>query len=94
MPMTRKKTDEIPYEAAVKRLQEIADALESGDVGLDEALALFEEGVKLTRRCAETLNKAEGKIETLVAEMNGILKTEDASDRFDADDDSGPSETG
>ena len=81
----KKKTDEIPYEEAVQRLQEIADALESGDVGLEEALALFEEGVKLTRRCADTLKKAEGKIEKLVEEMNGILKTEEVAEDFEAD---------
>jgi exodeoxyribonuclease VII small subunit len=90
--MSRKKTEEIPYEQAVARLQEIADALESGDVGLDEALALFEEGVKLTRRCAETLRKAEGKIETLIAEMDGILKSEDVSGEFEADAESGPAD--
>jgi exodeoxyribonuclease VII small subunit len=92
--MGRKKADELSYEQAVKRLQEIADALESGDVGLDEALALFEEGVKLTRRCTDTLKKAEGKIETLIAEMNGILKTEDASGAFEPDPGSDPSDEG
>jgi exodeoxyribonuclease VII small subunit len=81
--MARKRAEEVTYEQAVKRLQEIADALESGEVGLDEALALFEEGVKLTRQCADTLKKAEGKIEKLVAEMDGILKAEDVTEEFE-----------
>ena len=83
----KKKTEELTYEQAVERLQEIADALESGDVGLNEALALFEEGVALTRTCADTLKKVEGKIEKLVSEMNGILKSEDVADDFAEDTD-------
>ncbi len=89
---SRRKSEEIPYEQAVARLQEIADALESGEVGLNEALALFEEGVQLTRSCADTLRKAEGKIEKLVSEMNGILKSEDVSADFEEEADAEPAD--
>ena len=53
---------DITYEQAVKRLEEIVSALEKNDVALDEALALFEEGTKLSRLCTEMLQNAKQKI--------------------------------
>ena len=57
--------DNLTYEAAVKRLDEIVLLLEKNDVSLDEALSLFEEGTKLTRFCTSKLNEAKIKITEL-----------------------------
>jgi exodeoxyribonuclease VII small subunit len=56
------------FEQALARLELIVDRLEQGDLELESALADFEEGVKLTRRCAGDLADAERRIEILVRE--------------------------
>ncbi len=53
---------ELKYEQAVSRLEEIVTALEQSNISLDEALALFEEGTKLTAFCNKKLNEAKQKI--------------------------------
>ena len=54
------------FEAALERLEAIVDRLESGELPLEQALAAFEEGVALSRRCAGELEAAERRIELLV----------------------------
>lgn len=53
------------YEDAAARLETIVARLESGDLPLEESLALFEEGSKLTAFCYDTLKNAEQKIKIL-----------------------------
>lgn len=53
------------FEAAMKRLEELVTALERGDTPLEEALQLFEEGTKLSKQCAQLLDKAEQKVTKL-----------------------------
>ncbi len=62
--MAEKKTTakKISYEEALGALSEIVQRLESGEAPLEESLALFEKGVKLTKHCNEILDKAELKI--------------------------------
>lgn len=60
--------DESTFEEALQRLEVIVDRLEQGDLELEDALATFENGVKLTRRCASQLEDAERRIEVLVRE--------------------------
>ncbi len=57
-----KRTD---FEKAMKRLEEIVSKLEDGDISLDEAMKLFDEGTKLTSGCYDILKKAEQKITQL-----------------------------
>ena len=56
---------ELSFEEAFDRLEEILRRLEHGDVSLDEALGLWQEGDSLHRRCSELLAAAEGRIEEL-----------------------------
>ena len=58
----------VSFEASLVNLESIVDRLEEGDLPLEAALAAFEEGVALTRRCAEQLQSAERRIEVLVQE--------------------------
>lgn len=53
------------FEAALARLEEIVRALESGQSKLEDALALYEEGIRLSRTCSEKLDNAEQKIKML-----------------------------
>lgn len=70
----------------MERLEGLVDRLESGELPLEDALAAFEEGVALSRRCASDLDAAERRIEVLV-EQNGALATEAFDDPDDAADD-------
>lgn len=54
------------FEAAMKRLAAIVDELEGGELGLEESLALFEEGVALSRLAQERLESAQKRVEVLV----------------------------
>ena len=53
------------FEAALKRLEEIVEELESGDIEIESALKLFEEGTKLARTCQKKLSNVERRIEIL-----------------------------
>ena len=54
------------FEDCLKRLEEIVDQLEKGDLPLEQSLALFEEGMKLSNSCRSELEQAEGKVEILM----------------------------
>lgn len=53
------------YEAAMKRLEEIVTALESGELPLDKSLKLYEEATELSAFCKKYLDAAEGKLTIL-----------------------------
>jgi exodeoxyribonuclease VII small subunit len=61
----------IPFEAALKRLEEIVEELDSGDIEIERALKLFEEGTKLARACQKKLSHVERRIEILKKGKNG-----------------------
>ena len=66
---------DIKFEEALERLERIVDALEAGNLGLEESLKVFEEGVGLARRCARYLDEAEKRIELLTRDESGALRT-------------------
>ena len=66
--------NDISFETAIKQLDEIVKSLENGDIPLDEALALFEKGVKLTEVCSAKLTAAEKQIKLLVKDGEGMKK--------------------
>jgi exodeoxyribonuclease VII small subunit len=57
--------DELTFEQAEAELRRIVERLESGEAGIDEALALWERGEALYAICRERLDAAEGKVEEL-----------------------------
>ena len=67
---------EIKFEKALKRLEEIVEKLEKGDLDLDKSLEIFEEGIKMSRICSQKLKEAEKKIEILTKDETGELKAE------------------
>ena len=56
------KENELSFEDAMKRLDEIVSGLEKGDVTLQDSMTLFEEGTGLIRRCSELLDRAEQQV--------------------------------
>lgn len=55
----------ITYEAAIKRLEEIVNTLENGELPIDKSLKLYEEAAELSAFCKKYLDEAEGKLTIL-----------------------------
>ena len=56
---------ELDFEDALRRLEDVVDTLERGEPGLSEALAKYEEGVRLLARCQGLLDRAERSVALL-----------------------------
>ncbi|MCL5039088.1 MAG: exodeoxyribonuclease VII small subunit [Firmicutes bacterium] len=69
------QVERLSFEEALHRLEEVLDRLESSDIPLEEALALFEEGQALAGYCQRKLDEAEKRIEILTAGENGEVLT-------------------
>ena len=69
--MTAKKAVKNSLENSLKRLEEIVEILERGDTSLDDAVNLYEEGVQISKECAEKLKAAELKIKKLSRDIDG-----------------------
>lgn len=65
----------IPFEKALERLEEIVLLLEKGDTPLEEAIEIFEEGMRLASQCSRQLEDAERKLKKLV-KINGGFQLE------------------
>ena len=74
--MVKKKTKNT-FEENLSRLEEISTLLESEELGLDESISLFEEGIKLSKNCMSALKKAELKITELKSELSEVTSEED-----------------
>lgn len=61
------------FEGSIKELEEIAEKLSNGEVSLDEAIGLFEKGMKLSKNCQKMLEDAEKKVNILL-EKDGEIK--------------------
>ncbi|MEI6128282.1 MAG: exodeoxyribonuclease VII small subunit [Pseudomonadota bacterium] len=59
------------FEEALSELETIVQRMEDASLPLDEALSLFEEGIKLSRLCSQKLEEAEKKVETLLRDEQG-----------------------
>ena len=77
--MSKKKDSSFDFEKALADLEGLVNAMEEGDMSLEESLQSFEKGIKLTRECQTALKQAEQKVQLLLDE-NG--ETAD----FDSDD--------
>lgn len=78
---TQKKGD---FEKSLVRLEEVVKRLESTELSLDEAMKLFEEGVRLSRECQKQLEEAEGRVEILLKKADGKI----AAEPFEPEDES------
>lgn len=61
------------FEEALKRLEEIAEAMENEGTGLEDSVKLYKEGVELSVYCAEKLNKAEQQVYELKVNADGTF---------------------
>ena len=65
---------EANFEDTIKQLEEIPNELEKGDLNLDESVAKFEQGMKLSKTCSEILENAEKRISILIKKDDEVVE--------------------
>jgi exodeoxyribonuclease VII small subunit len=73
--MSKKKSTDLSFEDALKRLEEVLDSLEHGNLNLEESVKAFEEGVGLVRFCHGRLDEVERRVELLLKDEAGRFFT-------------------
>ena len=76
--MTAKKQYK-DFEGALKRLEEITESMESGDVSLEASIELYTEGLEIAKYCNNKLIEAEKKIK-IIKEKGGMMVEEEFED--------------
>ncbi|WP_371372865.1 exodeoxyribonuclease VII small subunit [Thalassotalea aquiviva] len=77
--MTSNKNQNQTFEESINELENIVNDLEHGDLSLEQSMTLFERGLALSSLSQEKLNKAEQKIQILLAK-NGEQELQDIDD--------------
>ena len=67
-----KKKQKHNFEEDLSRLKEISELLENNDIGLEDSISLYEEGIKLSKSCLTTLKKAKLKVTKLKNELTDL----------------------
>ena len=62
------------FESNLKKLETIVDKLESGEIGLEESVKLYEEGMKIKKICDKKLQDIEMQIKKIRIENNKVVK--------------------
>ncbi|MBE5805769.1 MAG: exodeoxyribonuclease VII small subunit [Clostridiales bacterium] len=66
--------ENLSFEEAMKKLEEIANELEKNDLDLDMSMKKFEEGMNLSKYCNKILEDAEKKISVLIETEDGLIE--------------------
>ena len=66
--------NEPTFKSAIEELEKITDSLESGELELEQSLALFERGVSLIKYCQDRLYSAQARVELLVDSLEGEVE--------------------
>ncbi|MFG0244469.1 MAG: exodeoxyribonuclease VII small subunit [Phycisphaerales bacterium JB052] len=69
--MTKKKNEsapDVPYEQLIEQLEGVVDQIEGGELGLEESIKGYEQGIELVKRARAILDRAEQRITELNAE--------------------------
>ncbi|KPK66478.1 hypothetical protein AMJ71_04645 [candidate division TA06 bacterium SM1_40] len=74
----RDKSEEITFESAMARLEEITRQLEAGEIALDQMIATFREGMELVSYCSKKLEEAELILEKLIGDAGQAIQVEAA----------------
>ncbi|MGR3638943.1 exodeoxyribonuclease VII small subunit [Alterinioella nitratireducens] len=65
------KIDEMSFEEAIRELEQVVNALDKGDVALEDSISLYERGAKLKARCEAKLKEAEEKVAQITLDADG-----------------------
>ena len=83
-PNMSRKNSKFNFEEALQSLEHLVEAMEAGDLSLEESLKAFEQGIKLTRECQQMLETAEQKVQVLLANT-GVPEAAPFADDEDSD---------
>ncbi len=75
--MTETPVGKMSFEEAMSALEDVVRQLESGDVPLEQSIALYEHGAKLKEHCAAKLKDAEEKVAQIAKDANGAAVSAD-----------------
>ena len=75
----RQRIAALPYDRAYAEFRAVVEKLETGNLPLEESIALFEQGVLLQRRCERMLSEAEVRFQRLVESAGGKVRALDLS---------------
>jgi exodeoxyribonuclease VII small subunit len=81
MPTKKRDQDSSTFEQLLKRLEDIVNRLERGDVALEDSLRLYEEGLKLSTACSERLAQAELTLKRLTKNAKGAFEELDEEEK-------------
>jgi exodeoxyribonuclease VII small subunit len=73
--MARKDEKQVTFEQAMAQLEKIVSQIASGEIGLEESVAMYEKGMEMVQHCRTILDRAEKRIEML-SQSNGALSAE------------------
>lgn len=76
-----KKTKTNTFEKDFERLEQISNLLEDENIGLEDAIKLFEEGIDLSKKCLAKINEAELKITELKKKIDNVNVNSDLFDQ-------------
>lgn len=65
----KKQSESLSLEEMISRLEEIGEVIQAGEVGLEESVALYEEGKEIARQCSERLAAAQKRIEIVSPDL-------------------------
>ena len=71
-PENMESTESYNFDSGLDELKSIVEKMESGGLGLQDSLKLFEQGVGISRRLFEILSQSEGKVEELLADLERV----------------------
>ena len=73
----RNQNQKLSFEEALKQLEELAEQIEQGKIGLEESIQKYEEGMSLVKQCRDILSQAELRIQQLQERSDGTLEVKD-----------------
>ncbi len=73
MPKRSRDNKEQNFEQSMRRLEEIVELIERGDIPLDDVMTLYEEGIVLSKQCLERLKQSEIKLRRLGKDLEGNI---------------------
>jgi len=83
--MENQEIESLTFEECYARLDEVIEALETGNRPLQESLALYEQGVRLAAHCEQQLRAAELRLTELIDQSQGDISPQGALDESDDD---------
>ncbi|MFT5087478.1 MAG: exodeoxyribonuclease VII small subunit [Candidatus Latescibacterota bacterium] len=75
------------FEEALETLEESVERLEAGELKMEEALAVFEKGIKASRACGKWLDQARKRVQVLITDTEGEFQLDFLDEEEGEDED-------